>query len=358
MFFIVKKIGQSSKNFINGISIVLALLLCIQSFADDMLFASEKGNAPKTIYMIHWVKLGRTKIGESFIQYFKEKNYNVKFVERFAMQDKKKIQEYIKEIRETKPDLIYVYSTTGVLELAGPHDATDKSQYITDIPIIAAAHSEPVTSKILKKIGVPTGRNVTGVGHHIPANMIYNIMEQYIAPIKKVCILISDELNAKGSAGNLMGLEGEKKFTSKLFYHELVDKKVTDSSIENNVLGILKEKPDIIYLPSDGNSEANIAKIIQSFAKHREIHSAPIFTTLESMVTTPGSCTFSLFTSYNVMGIMAAFKAEQILYDNKKVTEIPYELGSQMNLAIRGDTMRALKAYPKMSLLETADIFE
>lgn len=314
--------------------------------------------AQKTVYMIHWMKSGRTVLGDTFIQYMKDKRLNVKFVERFADQDINKLREFVQEAKRTKPDLIYVYSTTGVLETVGPWDAKDKSQYITDIPVVATAHSAPVGSRVVKEINKPTGRNMTGVSHHIPHSITINIMKSFKPDAKRIATLSnSHEANSKASVKAFVEAEKEYGFiTTTFFYKTDKNKKLVMESLDDTIVALLKTKPDIIFLPSDGLNEANIEKVIQTFIAHKDIHAAPLYTTLESMIIRPRSCTFGLIASFYVMGLMAAVKAENILFNGMKVETIPYEIGNQMSLVMKADTMNALKTYPTLSFIESAEI--
>ncbi len=343
---------------IKRFSFTIFACLFLATSSQQKVCASGGSSATKKIYLIHWQKEGRTGLGDTFVNFLKSKYSNIEYIERFAEQDAKKMPGFIAEIRNIKPDLIYVYSTTGILELAGAHDAVNPAKHITDIPIVAVAHSEPIGTGIVKEINAPTGRNVTGVGHHVTAKTAVGIMQEYVSPVKRIGVLISDEKNSKAGAENLRKLETEKGFKASVFVHKMEGTKIAQGSIDENVVNILKEKPDIIYLPSDGVNINNVQAIIASFVKHKDIHAAPIFTTVEKMVTDQNSCTFALFTTINVMGLMAGVQAEAILFKGKKVQEMPYQLGSQMTLAIRQDTMTNLKTYPFLSLIETAEIFK
>ena len=312
----------------------------------------------KKIYLVHWLKEGRTSIGDNFINYLQSKYADIEFIERFVEQDIKKIPGFISEIRKLKPDLIYVYGTTGTLAIAGLHDDINPEKHITDIPIIAVAHSEPVGAKIVKEIGVPTGRNLTGVGHYVPVETIFNLMKEYTPSIRKIGVLISDEQNAKVSAQSIENLGKKEGFETMTLFHKMEGTKIANGSIDESVTQILQSKPDMIYLPSDDVNLGNIKEIITSFVRHKDIHVAPIFTTAEPMIITQNSCTFAIFTSGSVMGMMAGMQAEDLLFKDKKVTEIPYSSGSKMTLVIRKDTMNEFKVYPLISLLETAKILK
>jgi putative ABC transport system substrate-binding protein len=318
------------------------------------LAASEK---PKTIYMIHWLKAGRTILGETFIKYLKEKNLNVVFIERFAEQDNKKLEGFIEEVKRTRPDLIYVYSTGAVLKIAGPWDAVDPRKHITDIPILAVAHSEPIATKIVKDIGVPTGRNVTGVGHHIPSKTNFKIMQSFTDNIKKIVVLSSPEPNSVAGGQALKKITAAENVETALVQFEVKDNKIIEGGIQKAVLKVLAEKPDMIYLPSDGITQGSIRLIIDEFIQNKPLHAAPIYTTLEDMVRAEGTCLFAYFTSFSVMGLMAGMQAEEILFKGRDVKTMPYQIGSKTSLAIREDTMRALGTTPKIALLETAEVF-
>lgn len=333
--------------------IMLTLSICsIMNISS--LVASEK---PKTIYMIHWLKAGRTVLGETFIKYLKEKNLNVEFIERFAEQDHKKLESFIDEAKRIRPDLIYVYSTGAVLKVAGPWDAVDPAKHITDIPILAVAHSEPIATKIVKDIGIPTGRNVTGVGHHIPNKTNLKIMQSFTDNIKKIVVLSSPEPNSVAGGLGLKKIAAMENVETTLVQFEVKDNKIVEGGIKKVVLKVLAEKPDMIYLPSDGVTQGSIRSIIDEFVQNKSLHAAPIYTTLEDMVRAEGTCLVAYFTSFSVMGLMAGMQAEEILFKGKDVKTMPYQIGSKTSLAIREDTMRALGTTPKIALLETAEIF-
>ena len=338
--------------FVNITRTIILTIFFMATMSD--IVASEK---PKTIYMIHWLKAGRTVLGETFIKYLKEKNLNVEFIERFAEQNFQKLEEFIKEAKQTKPDLIYVYSTGAVLKVAGPWDAVDPKKHITDIPIVAVAHSEPVATKIVKDIGVPTGRNVTGVGHHIPNKTSLKIMQSFSDGIKKIVVLSSPEANSVAGGQALKKLAAIENVETALVQFEVKDNKIVEGGIKKGVLKVLAEKPDMIYLPSDGVTQSSIRLIIDEFIQNKSFHAAPIYTTLEDMVRAEGTCLFAYFTSFAVMGLMAGVQAEEILFKGKDVKTMPYQIGSKTSLAIREDTMNALGATPKIALLETAEIF-
>jgi putative ABC transport system substrate-binding protein len=338
--------------FVNITRTIILAMFLMATMPD--IIANEK---PKKIFMIHWLKVGRTALGETFIKYLKEKNLNVEFIERFAEQNKQKLEEFIAEAKQIRPDLIYVYSTGAVLGVAGPWDAIDPKKHITDIPIVAVAHSEPVATKIIKDIGVPTGRNVTGVGHHIPNITSLKIMQSFSDNIKKIVVLSSPEPNSVAGGLELKKIAATEKVETALVQFEVKDNKIVEGGIKKAVLKVLAEKPDMIYLPSDGVTQGSIRLVIDEFIQNKSIRAAPIYTTLEDMVRVEGACLFAYFTSFAVMGLMAGMQAEDILFKGKDVKTMPYQIGSKTSLAIREDTMNALGTTPKIALLETAEIF-
>lgn len=338
-------------------NIIKNIILCISIFLMVSISGFAANEKPKTIYMIHWQKAGRTILGDTFIKYIKEKKLNVEFIERFAEQDNKKLESFIDEAKRIRPDLIYVYSTGAILKMAGPWDAVDPKKHITDIPIVAVAHSEPVATKIIKEIGVPTGRNVTGVGHHIPTETSLRIMQSFSDNIKKIVVLSSPEKNSVAGGKKLKEVSLKRGIETVLVQFEVKDNKIVDGGIQQAVLKVLAEKPDMIYLPSDGVTQERLTAVVEEFIKNKSIHVAPLYTILEDMIRAPGSCLFAYFTSFAVMGLMAGMKAEQILFKGKDITQVPYEIGSKTSLVIREDTMNALGTTPKIALLETAEVF-
>jgi len=328
---------------------------CLYS-VDGSLVASSPS---KTIYMIHWMKSGRTILGETFFNYFKDKKLNVQIVERFCEQDVEKLRAFIKEAKTSRPDLIYVYSTIGAIETVGQMGAVDPNKHITDIPVVIVAHSEPVASKLVTEIGKPTGRNVTGVGHHVPAETAFLIMKNFTAHVKNIATLSNyREDNSRNGVKNMKALEEKFDFKLNDFYLPLTgDYKINFQELDKMVLKILEQKPDVVFFPSDGLTQNHTSEIVKIFEKYKHIHRAPIFTTLEDMVLPDLSCTFAFFTSFYVMGLMAASKAEDILFKGMDVKEIPYDIGTQMTLLIREDTMKTFETYPTLGFLEVSQFF-
>ena len=331
---------------------------------------ADIGSNKKKIYMVHWVNEGRLSCGQSFIDYFKEKYPDVEIIEREAKQSKDNLKKIVEEIKKIKPNLIYIYSTTALIEIAGTYDAVDPTRHITDIPIITVGQSEPVLSKVIKEIGKPTGRNVSGVGQHVPANLSYKMMQQYTGNLKKIIILCNKfETNSIAAAQSLR-VEVEKQnqkikikanqVKCEIVFFDIVPGKnttvVVPGSIEKTVLNILDQKPDMVFMTSDTINTNLNSEIINNFIKYKSKHAVPIFTTLELQVTRPNSCTFAYFTSFSDMGLLAAKKAEQVLDAKEDIKKVPYDIGHKMSLVIRQDTMNASGVSPLISLLEPAEI--
>jgi ABC-type uncharacterized transport system substrate-binding protein len=201
------------------------------------------------------------------------------------------------------------------------------------------------------------------VGQYIAPELSYQVMKGFREDLKKIVVLFNDrEANSKAAADK-MEQEAKKQGTQcELVPFDILPGEnktaLVPGSLGHTVTKILEKTPDMIFMTSDTLNTNYNKEIIEEFVKQKNKHAAPIFTTLELQLSKPKSCLFGLFISFNVMGVMAASKAEAVLFKNKKIEEVPYEVGSQMNLVIRGDTMRALQTYPALKLLETADIFD
>jgi putative ABC transport system substrate-binding protein len=341
---------KTKKSFLLGL---WGVVLLGGIFLGSLLDATQK-----RIYMVHWQDNTRTTLGDSFIHYLKEKYSNIEFIDRFANQDENNLKKFREEIKKIRPDLVYVYGTSGILALAGPYDGVNPEEHITDIPILAVAHGEPEGSKIIEKIGKPTGRNVTGVSHNFPLEKVFVVMKEYAGEIKKIAMLSSNERNSINAADVVKKIAKPMGILADSFLYQMEGGDIRPGSLDDTIISVLKSKPDIVYLLSDTVTANQVSQIVGTFIKYKDIHAAPIFATLEPIILTNQGSLFGLFVSYHSMGIIAGVKAEQILFKETKVSEIPYEVGSEMTLVIRQDTMNKLRVYPTISLLETAQILK
>lgn len=311
--------------------------------------AAEK---PKKIFMVLWLGIGETLTETAFKDYFKLKNRNVEFVVRDANEDKAKLAEIVKEIRQTKPDLIYVYSSVPAVEIIGTLDKKDPQTNITDIPIVAYA-LDPVSLGLIKEMG-PTGRNWTGVSILVEAKAQLHAIQMY-APFKKIAAIYSPlEPNAVVSVKDLKAQAVEKGLEFAEMPFGINKGKTEISSIEPAIQKAKQWGAELIYLPVDGF----IASHIEQISKYLIDYQLPSFTSMELCITKPNSALFAMVAGAYAAGQNGAKKADEILFKGKKPGEIPFEKLQQLSFLIRKDTLSKIKYYPSLKIIELAEFVE
>jgi len=112
--------------------ILIALLVCCW-MAPIHAATPAKGEKFK-IYMILY--RGMTDAEKGFLFHLKNRNIPVDVVTRDCNKDVSKVSEYMAEIRNTKPDLIYAFGTSVAAKLVGLEGKVNPREHITDIPVI------------------------------------------------------------------------------------------------------------------------------------------------------------------------------------------------------------------------------
>lgn len=159
---------------------------------------------PYTIYRITY--RGRTEVEQGFEDYLAANAVPVTFIDRDAARDTSRLPDFVAEIREMRPDLVYTWGTPVTLGVAGPHDAADASAYIRDIPVVFALVSAPVAARIVRSAERP-GRNVTGAVHVVPPETQLRAMAAYRPFTRLGVIFTPTEENSRAIVAEVRALQ-------------------------------------------------------------------------------------------------------------------------------------------------------
>lgn len=260
----------------------------------------------------------------------------------------------VAQIKKVAPDLIYTWGTGTTLAVAGPYDAPQPEQFIRNIPIIFTAVTDPVGASIVRQL-TPTERNVTGVSHVAPLLVQLNAIRSYRPFTRLGYIIDPKEPNSQLVLQALRKLGASMKFD---LVEEAVPLDAQGNPAFTELPGIVermaKKKVDFLYIgPSTFLASTHRDLLTQSALDA----GVPTFCATETVVR-KAKCLFGLFANGSNVGRFAAFKATQVLYENKPVTQIPAETLQRFSLLINMPTAKALKLYPPLSLLNVAEVLE
>jgi putative ABC transport system substrate-binding protein len=259
----------------------------------------------------------------------------------------------VRQLRESKPQLIYTWGTGTTLAVAGPYDAP-AGKFIQDIPVVFTEVTDPLGSHLLRQLD-PPGRNVTGVSHVAPLPAQLNAIRGY-RPFKRLGYIVNPkESNTQLVADALGKLAKEQGF-------ELVQETVPLDATGNPDPHALKDvidkiaarKVDFLYIGPSTFLAFTHRDQVTELALQAKL---PTFCATESIVR-KARCMFGLFSHGSNVGRFAAHKAAQVLAEGKRVDTIPAETLQRFSLLINMPTVKALDLYPPLALLNVAEVIQ
>ncbi len=300
------------------------------------------------LYMVLWD--GPTDLEKGFIAYLKRKNIKFDVFTRDCKGDRVRCHGFIPEIREMKPDLIYVWGTPACEEIAGKI-TQPKDDYIWDIPIISVIVTDPVNANIIKNLDTP-GRNVTGVNHVAPVEAQLNTILFYKRDTRTIAVIYNpDETNSVIQV-EAFSMAAERKGIKILNLPiPLSDKKADANRIIELVLKAHTFKVDFIYIPADTFVSHHSSKLIGA-ANRLKI---PTFASTESLYWNEKPL-IGMISKFINVGAFAGFKAYEILINKKDPATIPYERLSRFSILISKSTYENIGLVPPITLLKFAEI--
>jgi putative tryptophan/tyrosine transport system substrate-binding protein len=112
-------------------------------------------------------------------------------------QDKSRLPEAVKRVRETKPDLVVVYGTTATLGTIGTLDEAGDPRFIGDTPVVFTAVADPIGSHVVESFQRSGRANVTGTFNRVPEKLNIQIIRRYDPKFDKLGLLYnSNEKNS------------------------------------------------------------------------------------------------------------------------------------------------------------------
>ncbi len=304
----------------------------------------------KRIYAVTW--RGRTQVEQGFTDYLGKSGLPIEWTWRDAAQSTARIAEFAREIRETKPDLVYTWGTPPTLGLAGPYDGVDPARHVTGVPLVFALVAAPVGAKLVRSLRDP-GRDVTGVYHVAAIASQVEAMRAYRKFGKVGVLYNAAELNSVATATALGELARAQRFeVIEQVFERGADGKPGPAGIDAKVAALKRTGAEWLYLGPDTYLFSQVERIAAAAMEA----GLPTFSATEGVLNSPAPILTGLVSSYYTIGQFAGFKAEQVLAKGIRARDIPIETLTRYSFIVRMDVAKALGLLPPVSLFNHATL--
>lgn len=302
---------------------------------------------PFRIFVVQW--RGPTDVDRGMKDYLARAGLAVEYIERNAQQDREALARIVAEIKQVKPDLVYVFATEAALGVVGSVDGAP-ADYVTDIPVVFAAVGDPLSARIVHGLH-SSGRNVTGIIHLAPVPVQFEALLSLYAPKRVGVLYNSAETYGRSAIIQLKEVAARSGVDLVVDTPAGADGKPQAELIGPALARLAAARPDVLYLPST-SFFIPLAKPITEQAVGLGL---AVFSANEPMIR-HGDAMAGLVASFYEVGQFAGYKIEQILHGQKRPEQVPIESLSRFSLLINMRVARQLKVYPPITMLRYAEI--
>ena len=308
------------------------------------------------IYVLSFGKKGEIERG--FVSYLSSRGLKIKYIFRSCngLLTVDSLKEYVKEIKELKPDLVFTWGSPITEGIAGKMGDVDPKKHITTIPIVAMPIGEPVSAGFAPALNTYTGRKLAGVTQMIPTIEQIQVVKGFIK-FKKLGVIYSPfEPNIVGYVEEL------KKISEKFGEFEVVayplplrsPYKIDGSAIPGLFEKLVKEGVDLLYEGPDSAILEFSSLLMEQIRKYR----IPSFATSEGTVLALKPLV-GFFCKFYDVGRLGGRIAEKILLKLRPPEELyQFERLKRMSYVIDITKALELEIYPPINSLKFAEIIE
>ncbi|WP_114764634.1 ABC transporter substrate-binding protein [Vibrio rhodolitus] len=315
------------------------------------LFASTAhAQTTKTVYMTVW--RGCEEACQGFQDYLKTNDLPVELVLRNADRDKSKLDGFLLEAQQMKPDLVVTWGTSVTKALIGSRQDYGSQTKLGEIPALFMIVADPVGAGIIESADVSGRPTVTGIRNRIEEEVQVRAMREYF-PVNKIGVLYSpSELNSALNTEKLKQLEDKMEFETVIETYELGDDdKPLADQFDKKMQRLAEQNVDVIYV---GSSSYNLSHR-DAFTQAALKHNLPVASAYDSMVT-ESNALISVSNKYYRVGQLAANQAQKVLFANATPGDLPIAELQSYSITINMAVARAMALYPPIQLLRFAEL--
>jgi putative ABC transport system substrate-binding protein len=303
---------------------------------------------PHRIYMMLF--RGWEEACDGFRDYFRLREIPVELIIRDARQQRPAIEEMVREAKELRPDLVYVWGTTTAIVALGPWDAPDPRRHLTDLPVVFNIVAEPVANRVVRSLEQP-GRNATGTVYIVPVETQMRTMAAYRAFTRVGAIYSPVESNSIATLQGIKRVAAESGFTLLERPARLDDRRqIIPDNVTELVADLQRERVDWLYIPPDTALQEQRMELTNAAIAAR----IPSFAATERFVSFANGLAGLVCRYYNI-GQFTGYKADQILRQGRRPQDIPVETLNRFSFLINMRTANTLRVYPPLRMLHYAE---
>ena len=328
----------------------------VQAFTGILLFASATcalATEVKPFRITMVVFRGCEEACEGFKSYWSSHKIPVEIEVLDAKTDVKRLPEFVRQVKASKPDLLVTWGTTVSLQMLGTVDNADPAKHVTDIPALFMIASTPVGSKLVKSLNAP-GRNVTGTLYLVPVATQLRTARLYM-PFKRVGYI------SNSTEDNSKIVQQELELAQFDFNFDLVAVNVPlnaagkpdASSLPDLIEELAKNKVDLLYFAPDTFLLLN-RDVVTKEAVKRKI---PVLAVSEAIVR-ESDALFGVVNRYYTVGQLTASKAEMILVKKIEPKNIPVVAPPGFTLIVNMGIAKELQKYPPLRVVKIAEVVQ
>lgn len=303
----------------------------------------------KRVLMVTW--RGETAVERGFRDYLMRRGAAVELIARDAARDPRRLDAIAREIVVLRPDLVYLWGTSATLGVVGRHDAPNAA--IGDVPAVFALVADAVGAGIVPRLEGQM-RAVTGVGHVAPIAAQLEAIRRY-RPFGKLGVLYNPleanslsnlrDLRAQGAARGFVLLEQS--------FDRSADGKPSAAGIADKVRALRRAGAEWLYLGPDTYLFTQLPAVT---AAARDV-GLPTFAATEALIAAPDDVLVGLVAPYHAVGVFAAHKAMQILFEGRRAADIPVETLKRFSLVVRMDVAKKINLPPPLEFYDYAEFW-
>jgi putative ABC transport system substrate-binding protein len=324
---------------------VMALSALGLSVASNLLAQTPR---KKRVYMVTW--RGNTLVEKGFQDYLAAAHVPVEYIVRDAKQDPQLLTEFVQEISQLKPDLVYTWGTSATLGILGTYDKPQLA--LSGIPAVFTLVASPVGAKIVQDLNKPN-RQVTGVYHIAPLTSQLDAIRSY-RPFYKLGVLYNRaEQNSVTMLQQLHEAARAQGFqVVERAFHQNASGKPLQVGIHELVAEIKAAGAQWLYLGADSYLFTQLDLVVA--AAHEQ--GLPTFAITEAVMNDQSAGVLAgLVSRYYSIGQFTAHKAKQILMHSELPSNIPIETLHKRAFMVRMHTAKKLRLLPPISLFNYAE---
>jgi putative ABC transport system substrate-binding protein len=284
---------------------------------------------------------------DGFRDHFAARRIPVDLIVRDIAQDLRRVPDLVAEVRQVKPDLVYVWGTSLAIAALGPWDAVDPAKHITGVPVVFNIITDPVGNRIIRSHTDP-GRAVTGTEYIAPVEVQMRAMARYRAFTRVATTFNPNERNSLSVVAQMRALLGDGLVELPVALDAA--RRPDPDSIPDVVARARQAGADWLYIPPD--TFLNNHRAVLTRAALEE--GLPCFSASERFVQFAEGLA-GLVSRYYSVGAFTGFKAEQILRGGRAAESIPIETLTRLSFLIRMESARRLRIFPPVGLLRVAE---